>query len=295
MPVVNETIRSLFRVTDIAGAPVTGLADGAFTKTLRRRDSAGTYVSASETVTVVEKTGGDYEASFVPVNSQLYVLDITHATHFVSQRDTEFQVLAGFVGSGGPYLTTRANVKTALKIDGTDDDARIDALVAQVTDEWQTYCGRVFAQDTLTEYPDVLGNPLRAVFLARPPVASITSIHISTALPRVYDSTTLLVEGTDFEVDSNTGIVEFATSRSVNGLSRKMVRAIYLGGYATVPGDVERAVIEVIAAKLAKGRDQQYHLTSKAAGDGSLSGIRFDDWTDDAMRVMDKYRIRRFA
>lgn len=286
----NQLLQTVFSVTDLFGVAVTGLADGAFTKTLKRL-SSGTLAAAAETVTVTEIGSGDYYASFTPTYTGIYTLDISHATNTVYQRDREFLILSGFAASGGPYLTTRANVKTALDISGTQDDDRIDALLAQVTDEIQTYCDRTFALGSgLTEYPEVRGYPLGSVILVRTPVVSVTSLHFSDEWPCVYDSTTLLTEDTDYVVDSDSGVIRFVCNKYPTGLPVRSVRVVYDGGYSTIPADLERAAIELIAAKLMKGKHASYHVTSRSAADGSISGIRFDDWTDAMRRVCDRYR-----
>ena len=290
MGTVNQSLDTVFSVVNILGAPVTGLVDGDFTKTLKKLAS-GALSASAETVTVAEIGSGDYYARFTPTSTGRFTLDISHATHTVYQRDREFLILSGFAASGGPYLTTRANVKTALDISGTAQDDRIDALLAQVTDDIQSYCDRTFALGSgLTEYPEVRGYPLHSVQLDRFPVVSVTSLHFSNEWPRVYDSTTLLTEGTDFVVDEDSGLVRFVCSKYPTGLAARAVKVVYDGGYSTIPADLERAAIELIAVKLAKGANQSYHVTSRAAGDGSISGIRFDDWTDAMRRVCDRYR-----
>lgn len=188
-------------------------------------------------------------------------------------------------------LVTVADVKTALNIPGSGEDARLALLVTQTSAEVEKFCRRVFAQSTLTEYPRLQGTQAEYISLARPPVTKpITSLYISTALPRVYDASTLLVEGTDFFVDSDSGVIRLVHPVAAAVLD-EAAKVVYQGGFATIPADLARAVVELIAAKLVKGREKQYHLASTTSPEGAVGGIRFDDLTPDAERILESYRL----
>lgn len=214
------------------------------------------------------------------------------ATQQVAPNQFQDDIQAVATPASGPYLTTRASFKTAWNITKTDDDSRIDALLAQVTDLFQSLCDRQFYAAEVTEYPRILGVPLSRVFLARTPVTTpLTALYLSWSWPRVYDATTLLVEGTDYVVDEETGTVEFVSPTWYSGKSRiRAIQATYTGGYSTIPGDLERAAQEVLGVKLDKAKGHLYHVLSESRADGSIAGIRFDDMTPNALAVIDKYR-----
>lgn len=195
-------------------------------------------------------------------------------------------------------LTTQAALRLAWNITTASIvDAALPALISQVSDLIQgpTYCDRQFAQATVTEYPEPLSGVVGALFADRPPIGTITSLHWSTALPRVYDSTTLLVEGTDYVVSADARSLEMATSRLACSPRAKMAKLVYQGGYATLPGDIVRACQEIIAVKVYKATGHLYHFQSVTAADGAIQGARFDDVTPDAERVLNAYRLRTFA
>jgi len=274
------------------GTAVTGLTGANFTITLRRW-SGTALVTASETVSLAELSSGDYQVTYTPTVAALYVLGVvpTNALNLPNPDDTIQDDVQAGTSSTGPYLTTRAAVKTAFGIAGDDLDAAIDALLPQVTDQFQGECGRVFAQATITEYPEPLSSVVSRLFVARPPIVSITSLHFSTALPRAYDATTLLVEGTDFIVCDGDQSIELAVPLFVSRPIAKSARLIYSGGYAPIPADIERAVQEILAVKLYKATGKLYHFANMTAADGSLQGARFDDMTPNALAVAGRYRL----
>lgn len=307
MATLNSEVRHKVRVTVTAGgAPVTGLTPSGFAFTLRRR-TGPSFVSSAEPVTSAEIGAGEYWVFYTPtLAATLYVLNVAPASglHTVAPttdgatRSSEWQddVQPASTAPSGPYLTTRAAFKAAVEIQGTRYDAAIDAMLPQVTDMLQTLCDRTFAQAAgIVEYPYIRGNPIMRLFLKRPPVSvALTSFYLSWSWPRVYDATTILVEGTDFVVEESTGIVELVVPRffSGDGTLLKAAKVTYTGGFATIPGDIERAAQEVMDAKLQKAFGHQYHLTSASREDGSVGGIRFDDLPPNALDVVERYRLR---
>ena len=294
MAQLNQEVRRIITVTDYAGAGVTGLVAGNFTFALKRHDpSDDTYDVSAETVSITEIGSGQYWVHFTPTAAAvLYVLAITPPTdNIVGPGELQIDVGSGFAASGGPYLTTRANVQTAHDQGATWKSAQIDQLLASVTDFAQSYCNRQFFSATYTEYPRVRGALAETLNLDVYPVTSITSIHVSTALPRVYATDELLVDGTDYIVEEGNGILH-RVGGACWPMAVKAIKAVYVAGYATIPADLERAAIETISAKLFKGIGGLYHLTGESRGEGVLTGIRFDDVPVNTRVVYDMYRDR---
>jgi hypothetical protein len=303
MPVVNELIEHGFEV-DSFGTPVGGLVNANFTKTLERL-SGSTWTAASETVTVAELTGstGSYLVSYTPTLATTYRLRVTHASYGTNPYRWEDFVVASY-STSGPYLTTRDNVKSYAGITGTQDDTKIDALLAGVTAMMESYCGRVWFEATITEYPSILGYPTRHLFLARSPVSSVASLHFSTAAPRVYGSSELLTEGTDYWVESTdkAAYVVLASPRYVCSPTAREFKIVYTAGFATIPAGVELAARRVVAAELGRSRMSTLPpgLTSLDRGDGQIG---FSGSTDvngytvplESLRTMDEWRVRSVA
>ena len=73
---INVTAKLRFWVTDDQATFVTGLLDGAFTKTLRHDTS-----SSAQTVTVTELASGEYEATFTPNSLGVWSIRVSHSVY----------------------------------------------------------------------------------------------------------------------------------------------------------------------------------------------------------------------
>ena len=75
-------------------------------------------------------------------------------------------------------LDTLGNVKQALAVTGTTDDALLTQLQAAADAFIETHCGRTFTGGTFTEYHP---GGSRQIFLQNYPVTAVTSPRLSTA------------------------------------------------------------------------------------------------------------------
>ena len=297
---LNQEIRHVFEVVNPdTGATVTGLVTEDFTLTLKR-ESSGSLASATETVAVTEISDGLYWVTYTPTaDLGVYYLTVDHASYICTPAQFQDDVESGFAASGGPYLTTRTNVKTALGITGTKFDSAIDALLAQVTDLVQTYCRRTFAQATYTEYYKAFGEGSTVLVLRQYPVDSVTSVHVSTELPRSYGSDELLTADEDYFLeDADAGLLE-RVDGGVWPAKAKATKVVYVAGYSTIPGDLERAAIEIICMKMYKagagGGNLLYPFQGISQGEGAVTGVRLNDIPPQTREVLDAYRDKRVA
>jgi len=74
MPVVGGTIRQPWVILDADGVEVAGMVSPTNVELRLRRDNGTQTVDATETVTLTDHTGGDYDITFTPVNAELYTL-----------------------------------------------------------------------------------------------------------------------------------------------------------------------------------------------------------------------------
>lgn len=84
-------------------------------------------------------------------------------------------------------LDTLANVKQALAVTGTTDDALLGQLQAAADSFIETFCGRTFAGGTFIEYHPA---GAKVIFLTNYPVAGITSVRVDAS--RGFDPSTTL-------------------------------------------------------------------------------------------------------
>jgi len=196
-----------------------------------------------------------------------------------------------------PYptaLTTLAATKVALNLGAaTGDDASITAMIPQVTELALRRMGRPAffkAEVDQDEYPRPTFCRGSRLVLDRYPNVVITSLWVSSSVPRAYGAQELLVAGTDYLLDPDQGVVDRFSGYWPDGL--RQIKVTYNGGHETIPADLERAAQEVIAFWLQKGKDRLYHVTSTELGDGQVQGIRFDI-PETAAQVFDSYRDTR--
>lgn len=203
-------------------------------------------------------------------------------------------------------FTSAANIKTALDITTTGDDARLAELVPQITALMELAMDRrgvFFKKGSADVYYPCLQEESDRLFLPRYPDVAITSIHVSLDLPRVYGADELLTANEDYLIEVDSGIVHRTGSRKwpVDPLA---IQVVYDGGYTAdagggpggakpFPAELERAAIMIAAAMLQKGKDRSYHITGHEIGDGEVRGIRFSDVPDTAQQILDMYRDTR--
>lgn len=276
-----------------SGNPVTGKAIGDFTATLARESSPGAWVGASETVTCVELSSlwaaGTYAFQFTPANAAKYVLTIipTFAGTDGRRESEEFDIAATLSSDLTNYCT-RDQVK--LLIGGFTDassnpittwDALIDELILQAKGAIDSFCRRDFGSSERTEYPR---GGARQIVLRAFPVQSITSIHECTDVPRVYDATTVLTTS-DYVADLDRGIIE-RVGTWANGT--RAIRVIYQGGPASVPADVNRAAVKLVAHWFQQR--QFIGISSVAAPEGSTTRLETSGFPADVAALLGPYR-----
>jgi len=305
VPGLNQKIQHIIKVTVIAtGAPVTGLVTADFTALIRRLASppGGDLVTDAAVWSVTEIDAGVapglYTYEYQPATAtgrHRNDLATVNAAYQIDLPVWEDDVSGGSALSTGPYLTTRDNVKLARALTGAADDQRIDALLASVTAWAQTYCDRTFFEATYTDQKN--GLDYDRLVLDETPVSSITSVHQSTAWPRAYGASELLVLDTDYLLeDADAGIIAKASGRFPEG--PRTIKVVYVAGYPTIPSDLEWAAIVTIHVRLDRAKHGLYHIASENRGDGQIafsSAIRDPDVPFDAKRTFDAHRRMRGA
>ncbi len=173
-------------------------------------------------------------------------------------------------------LASLNQLKTYLGIavSDTSQDARLTLILAGV-DAWVTKASRdagvVLSTETITEVLDGPGS--HRIFLGFRPVATFTSLYHSDAMPRVFDTTTL-VDPTLYILRADVGIIEtphpFSHRHGRINFHRGVqnYKAVYDAGFATAPGDLVAGVVMVSAA-FAAGRPGKDGMQSERLGDYS--------------------------
>jgi hypothetical protein len=269
----NALARYQFSLIDAGtGALLSGQA-ASITKALRVNGGA-----ASEAVTVTEQgSSGYYDATFTPTlgsgTGVDYLLVLTPPeTASGGPIEETFQVFDSITvtPAGGSYFTTLANVRELIGAGTTGHDALLANLIARCTAEIQGFLNRTGFQGTYTEYKD--GDT--DVFQPDEwPLVSITSVHDSPE--GIYNSTTQIAAAELLTQLNGPNRIRPFIKRLYGIRYRcglRSVKLVYVGGWATVPLDVEEVCIELAAMK----HEARTALTkgSVTMGDGTTVTIR---------------------
>lgn len=163
-------------------------------------------------------------------------------------------------------LCTLAAVKLELGISGSGSDAELGQRIAQASAAIESYCGRVFARETVQEV--FRGVAADQLMLARFPVASITSVTVGD----------VVLDVADYELDADAGLL-WPLSGDVRSVwCASKITVLYVAGYIlpdtaspTLPADIQRAcIIASASSHLDKGRNPSIR-SEGAQGVGQIS------------------------
>ncbi len=189
-------------------------------------------------------------------------------------------------------LTTLGNVKSELSITDTSHDDDLRRYITASSASAANYCNRVFPVETVSErflpghcYQWIHKSEI--LQLARYPLITVTS---------VTEDDTALTVNTDYLINASNGqLTRLSSEHSIRWLALG-ITVVYSSGYATIPSDLEDAVIRLVAKRyFSKGRDSTLRQESIpgvreaaywiASGDKAPGNI-----TPDIADILDNYR-----
>ncbi len=182
--------------------------------------------------------------------------------------------------------TTRAAVKSHLKITTSSLDAEIDEKINAASRMLQSFIGHSLKLTTYTEFYD--GDLTNTILVGNYPLVSITSIH-DDVLRQFGDDT--LIDAGDYVFDSNegenVGTVRLFTADGIFSLGVQNIKIVYVAGYTTVPEDAALSCIQLVAWLLNRaGTEGQ----SSAALGGKSESYEMDSMPEYIKRGVRKYR-----
>lgn len=275
---------------DIGGNDKTGLTASDFTISLRKKaDGDADFGAASESVTVAEldatNLAGQYEFRFTPTEEATYVLYVspTYTNNAGDEWRQSYTAVESLTLDSLTTLCTTAQVKSYLGDMSADDDTDIDSLCTQVTKFVQNYCRQTFTETTVTEYH---GGGGREIVLKETPVQSVTSVHESTDIPRVYGASQLLTADTDYLLDDDYAILWRHSRKWLSG--PRTVKVVYVAGYSSIPADLNLCAVRMVAI-LWHQRKRLGH-SSLSMGESSSGFYDWREWPHDVQDTLDYYR-----
>ena len=194
-------------------------------------------------------------------------------------------------------ITALARVKTRASITSTDFDVMLTQIIDGLTALFEQYTRRVLVREVgRVELHDggtsVLARPLKAL-----PVESVTEIK-EDSNPVDFDAAIALVDGKDFIVAPDSGVVRRIPDGAGWLKGYRNVRVTYTGGYvaagatpqvdqAAMPEDLQEAATAQ-AVHLWKYRDQLG--VASISADGASLGLPPADLLPMVRKTLDRYR-----
>lgn len=249
---------------------------------VRAEDDADAPLVASGT------TGDAGTVTFYLEDGTTYYLWRRKAGYNFTNPDTEIAGEGDWEGTGTAAAGVEAaanalvdldEAKDWLKLTGADDDDFLQRAINDWSDAIETCCNRVFKS---AEYTDEVhdGGKL-SILLRNFPVTEVTSITIDGAALGTDDYTT----------DLASGIIRPAYGKRFSG-GKGSVLVTYTGGYETIPGDIKRAVKQLVALEYylsGHGRKALAKRGESAPGGGSVT---YERGPEDQVRIIDRIARR---
>lgn len=176
-------------------------------------------------------------------------------------------------------LCTRANVKDFLQITaaGNDIDDFINQTINRISTMFESFCGRIFASDTYTEYHDGGGSWL---FPKNTPITSITSINQDSAWLWTDDDIT----STEYRTADNNSV--YYDGIFTKGI--QSVKLVYVGGYVALPEDLIQITI-IESARIVKHR-VDFDVLNVTRDDGSVQYR--PDFLPLTLKTLGSYKVQ---
>lgn len=159
------------------------------------------------------------------------------------------------------YPVSLTDVKTYLRIDGSDDDAILNIYIKAATKTAENYCGRYFINTTIEyfmdrfsdytddalDYEDLIFGTCNSINLPYRPISSITSV-------KTYDAanTESTLSSAAYSLDSISGRIYLNEGYSWPTSLRtfQAVKVTFISGYGTaatdVPASIQQGILELV-------------------------------------------------
>jgi hypothetical protein len=205
------------------------------------------------------------------------------------------QSILTVTGAATSYdLTTLVNVKAELGITTGASDAVLRRYISGASQAAAQYCNRVFVVEAVSE--QFLPVPFNRLFCG-----GVAPLQLSrwplTAVSSVVENDETLAVTDDYLVDPVNGqFTRVTDSGFPRNWKNTPITAVYSAGYATIPADLEDAVIRMVTKRYsAKGRDatlKQENIPGvRDVQYWIATGAEAGNMTPDVVDILDNYRV----
>lgn len=247
---------------------------------------------ADATVIASGDTGDAGTVTFYLEDGTTYYLWRRKAGYNFTNPDTEIGgegawqgtgTAAGGVAAASNALITLDEAKRWLNLTGTGDDDFLQDAINDWSDTVERRLGRVLAS---ADYDDEVHDGGKLAILPRNiPVTDIDSITID-------DSE---LDSDEYALDKEGVSIRLKSGLPFDGGPGDIL-VTYTGGYATIPGDIKRAVKQLVALEYylsGHGRKALAKRGESAPGGGNVTYERSTRDQENIMRVLERRYARR--
>ena len=174
-------------------------------------------------------------------------------------------------------LITTKNYKDYMKIEHNKDDAKLDILVASISQLVKTYCGNSivdYYSSSKTEYFDIDDTLTSEVFVTESPLNAVSAVSERDSIAdRIY------------RIDGEKSVKYWPKGFA-------SVKVVYTAGYSAVPTDLKLAVFDLVSYYLKEEHKTQRSIAGATLRNEGSTSIRGDiGFPDHIKRVLDLYKI----
>ena len=198
-------------------------------------------------------------------------------------------------------LVTLQQYKDFTGLVGVKTDARISAIIPQVTQVVKSYCGTSivdYYSSAKTEYFNINDSLTNRIMLDESPVNTVTSVQEREDQASSY--VTLITENSDssgkyeYIIDDMTDSIIRTSSTGTKNFPKghKAVKVVYTAGYSATPEDLKLAVFDLVKYYLKdESRERMTIAGASVENPGSSSQVGNPGFPDHIKRVLDMYKV----
>lgn len=159
---------------------------------------------------------------------------------------------------------------------GPGQDANLEKCIDRATAWLENETNRKFiTRGNTTEYHTVRDGE-HTIRVAEWPITTVVSVHETTTIPRTYGATALLVDGTDYRVVKELGLIRRISSAELTRWQTgyQAIKVIYTYGYATsasVPEDLKQIALFVAISMFKETDRARWGVSSVTDGLGTVT------------------------